>query len=101
MELEDKQFLIDNINNYDTAKSGFIRNLDLEIFKKYESLYRKYLDPSFVLVLWCGFCRMDMVLRLYTYYEKLPIEEIKNDDVIISFITEEPKKSKRKPKTNG
>jgi hypothetical protein len=46
---------------------------------------------------------MEMVMRLYSYYITLPLLEFdkKEDDTIITFITEEPKKRGRKPKSNG
>jgi len=76
MELEHRKFLKDNYNNYETAISGYLRNLDLTLMRTYEHIYRTYVDPSFILTIWCGHCRMDMVLRLYNYYNSLPIENI-------------------------
>ena len=109
MELVHRQYLKEHYNNYETALSGFLRNLDLSIMKMYEHIYRTYIDPNFILTIWCGNCRMDMVLRLYKYYESLPIEnqisekgekgekgEVLDNQQII-----EPKKRGRKPKTNG
>lgn len=103
MELEHRAFLKEHYNNYQTALSGYVRNLDLDILKMYEHIYRKYLNPTFILTIWCGSCRMEMVMRLYTYYTTLPLLEFdkKEDDIIINFITEEPKKRGRKPKANG
>jgi hypothetical protein len=95
MELEHRQYLKEHYNNYETALSGYVRNLDLSIMKMYEHIYRTYIDPSFILTIWCGNCRMDMVLRLYAYYEKA-LEQ----DLTMTQITE-PKKRGRKPKTNG
>jgi len=110
MELEHRKFLKDNYNNYETAISGYLRNLDLSLMKTYEHIYRTYVDPNFILTIWCGHCRMDMVLRLYNYYNSLPeikkenLIELTNDnfeeDTIISFITEQPIK-KTKNKKNG
>ena len=94
MELEHRQYLKEHYNNYETALSGYVRNLDLSIMKMYEHIYRTYIDKGFILTLWCGNCRMDMILRLYAYYESLPIENIET-------IIEEPKKRGRKPKSNG
>lgn len=102
MELEYKEFLKEHYNNYETAKSGYVRNLDLPILKMYEHIYRTYIDPNFILTIWCGACRMEMVLRLYKYYENLPIEtnegciKYPEEEIVI-----EPKKRGRKPKTNG
>jgi len=106
MELIDRQFLKEHYNNFETAKSGFLRNLDLNIMKTYEHIYRKYIDHNFILTIWCGNCRMDMVLRLYAHYEKVlhqdetmmqtPVNLFEQSEVINI-----PKKRGRKPKTNG
>jgi hypothetical protein len=75
MELEHKQFLKEHYNNYETALSGYIRDIDNDILRKYEDIYKKYVDAGFILTIWCGSCRMDLVLRLYRYYESLPKDE--------------------------
>jgi hypothetical protein len=65
--------------------------------KTYESLYRKYIDPNFILTIWCGNCRMDMVVRLYAHYHKV----LNEDNLLMQSEITEPKKRGRKPKTNG
>lgn len=75
MELEHREFLKEHYNNYKTAVSGFIRDIDASILRKYEDIYKTYVDAGFILTIWCGGCRMDLILRLYRYYESLPIEE--------------------------
>ena len=52
MELKDRLYLKEHYNNYETAKSGYLRNLDLEIMKTYERIYREYIDPRFILTIW-------------------------------------------------
>jgi len=74
MELEHRAFLKEHYINYETALSGYVRNLDLPILKMYEHIYRTYLNPTFVLTIWCAACRMEMIMRLYAYYVSLPIE---------------------------
>jgi thiol-disulfide isomerase/thioredoxin len=74
MELEHREFLKEHYNNYETALSGYVRNLDLPVLKMYEHIYKTYINPTFILTIWCGDCRMEMILRLYRYYESLPIE---------------------------
>jgi hypothetical protein len=91
MELVHRQFLNEHYNNYETAKSGYVRNLDLSIMKMYEQIYRAYIDPNFILTIWCGNCRMDMVLRLYAHYEKVLLQ----DNLLILAVT---KKRGRKTK---
>ena len=95
MELEHREFLKEHYNNYENALSGYARNLDLPILKMYEHIYRTYLNPTFILTIWCGGCRMEMLLRLYAYYIKLPELEVKEE------IINESKKRGRKPKSNG
>lgn len=75
---EHRDFLDANIGNYETAKNGFIRNLELPELQMYEHIYRLYLDPNFLLSVWCGNCKFDMIMRLYKWYEK-QIHEIQDD----------------------
>ncbi len=93
MEIEHQNWLEANIENWETAKNGFIRNLELDVLKMYEHIYRLYLDKNFVLTVWCGACKMDMITRLYTWYEQQPKSS--------ALVIEEPKKRGRKPKSNG
>ena len=71
MELKHREFLKEHYHNYETALSGYLRNLDLPVLKMYEDIYRTYIDAGFILTIWCAFCRMDMILRLYKHYENL------------------------------
>lgn len=119
---EHRDWLDANIGNYETAKNGFIRNLELPDLQMYEHIYRTYLDPNFLLSVWCGACKFEMIMRLYKWYEQQPkptqnifshidvskLEDI-SDRVEIKDIPEgievtlksEPKKRGRKPKANG
>jgi hypothetical protein len=65
--------------------------------KTYEAIYRRYIDPNFILTLWCGNCRMDMVVRLYAHYHKV----LNEDNLLMQSEIIVPKKRGRKPKTNG
>lgn len=100
---EHRNWLEANIGNYETAKNGFIRNLELSELQMYEHIYRLYLDPNFLLSVWCGACKYEMIMRLYKWYEQQPksLQIENNEEVIITFIVEEPKKRGRKPKKNG
>jgi hypothetical protein len=103
IKAEHRDWLEANIGNYESAKNGYIRNLEFAELQMYEHIYRLYLDPNFLLSVWCGSCKYEMIMRLYKWYEQqpksLPIEN--NEEVIITFIVEEPKKRGRKPKNNG
>jgi len=95
MEIEHRKFLDDHVGNWHTVQNGYVRNIDLDILKMYEHIYRKYMSADFILTVWCGNCIFDMIKRLYTWYEAQP-----NDDLVITFITDEVKKPKNKKK-NG
>ena len=91
MEIEHRKFLDDHVSNWHTVQNGYVRNIDLDILKMYEHIYRKYMSPDFILTVWCGNCIFDMIKRLYTWYEAQP-----NDDLVITFITDEVKKPKKR-----
>ncbi len=96
---EHREYLDANIGNYETAKNGFIRNLELPDLQMYEHIYRTYLDPNFLLSVWCGACKFEMIMRLYKWYEQQPKESIA---VIEEPIAQtETKKRGRKTKANG
>ena len=78
MELEHREFLKEHYNNYETALSGYVRNLDLPVLKMYEHIYRLYLDPNFIVSVWCGSCKFEMIMRLYRWYEQKNEQETIN-----------------------
>jgi hypothetical protein len=96
---EHREWLDANIGNYETAKNGFIRNLELPDLQMYEHIYRTYLDPNFLLSVWCGACKFEMIMRLYKWYEQQPKENIAVIEEPI--VQTEIKKRGRKPKANG
>jgi len=96
---EHREYLDANIGNYETAKNGFIRNLELPELQMYEHIYRTYLDPNFLLSVWCGACKFEMIMRLYKWYEQQPKENIAVIEEPI--VQTETKKRGRKPKANG
>jgi hypothetical protein len=122
---EHREWLDANIGNYETAKNGFIRNLELPDLQMYEHIYRTYLDPNFLLSVWCGACKFEMIMRLYKWYEQqpksLPIENNFYANIDVSKLKDisdrvelketpegievtlkpEIKKRGRKPKING
>ena len=96
---EHRDFLDANIGNYESAKNGYIRNLELPDLQMYEHIYRTYLDPNFLLSVWCGACKFEMIMRLYKWYEQQPKENIAVIEEPI--VQTETKKRGRKPKANG
>ena len=83
MTQQEKDFMEQNINNYHTIQSGYVRNLDISILLQYETIYKKYLDANFVLTKWCSDCVFDTLKRLYSYYLSLPQEEIQSLDTFV------------------
>ena len=98
---EHREYLDANIGNYETAKNGFIRNLELPDLQMYEHIYRTYLDPNFLLSVWCGACKFEMIMRLYIWYEQQPKQKEIIKEIQLEVIITEPKKRGRKPKING
>jgi hypothetical protein len=96
MTKEEKQFMQDNILNYETIKSGYVRNLDLPILQMYEHIYRKYLDANFVLTKWCSDCVYTTLKRLYEYYINLPIDTPTIEEQIAILEYEDFKKEMKK-----
>jgi hypothetical protein len=50
----------------------------LDILKMYEHIYRKYMNPDFILTVWCSHCIFDMIKRLYEWYDIQPQPKKKN-----------------------
>jgi len=104
---EHRDFLDANIGNYESAQNGYIRNLDLPELQMYEHIYRLYLDPNFLLSVWCGACKFEMIMRLYNWYvaQPKPTENIEGnyfyETPVEIVLNQQPKKRGRKPKTNG
>lgn len=106
MVKEHRDYLEAEKANWEMVQNGYVRNLDLPLLKMYEHIYRLYLDPNFILTVWCSNCVMDMIRRLYKHYQSLPTENIvfenipsENDQRLgIELIKPEPKKRGRKPK---
>ena len=69
MTQQEIQFLVENKINFESVKLGFTRNIPFDVLGQYEAIYRKYLDPQFVLTYWCGSCVFDMIERLITFCE--------------------------------
>ena len=92
MEQSEKDFLEANIINYHTiSQAGFVRNIDIEVLNMYEMLFRKYLNPTYLM---CKYCKDDVfsaLEKLYQYYLSLPQEEVQS-------LVQKPKKRGRPKK---
>ena len=72
MEIEHRNYLDLHRPNYEMVQNGYVRNIDLDILKMYEHIYRKYMNPDFILTVWCSHCIFDMIKRLYEWYDLQP-----------------------------
>lgn len=75
MTQQDKEFIQENIINFESVRIGFLRNIPLDVLNGYETIYRKYLDANYILTAWCSACVMDMMKRLIMFYDSLPQEQ--------------------------
>lgn len=84
MTQSDKDFIKENIINFDSVRIGFLRNIPIHILNRYESLYRQYLDPNFILTAWCSACVMDMMKRLIMYWDYInDLPEVEQEETPI------------------
>jgi len=98
---EHRDWLDANIGNYETAKNGYIRNLELPDLQMYEHIYRIYLDPNFLLSVWCGNCKYEMIMRLYKCYEQQPVPTYYNKEPVEFVLNQQPKPKRKYTKKNG
>ena len=68
---QDIKFIQDNIINFESVALGYTRNLDHAVLNEYHQIYKRSLDPSYVLNAWCGGCVFDMLKRLKHHYENV------------------------------
>ncbi len=104
MEQNEKDFLEANIINYHTiSQAGFVRNIEVPILNEYEALYRKYLNPTYIM---CKYCKDDIfgaLERLYQYYLSLPQEQVQSlvkesVDTVQNYVQENVQKKRGRPK---
>ena len=77
MEIEHSKYLDLHRPNYEMVQNGYVRNIDLDILKMYEHIYRKYMNPDFILTVWCNYCIFNMIKRLYEWYDEWYAEQPK------------------------
>jgi hypothetical protein len=100
MTQEDEKFIEDNIYNFECVKIGFMKNLPLHILVGYEQIYRRYLDPGFILTSWCSSCVSSMMKRLIIFWDEYEAKKVLDAEVVqesVQVLT--PKKKGRPFKT--
>lgn len=104
MEQNEKDFMEGNIINYHTiSQAGFVRNIEVPILNEYEALYRKYLNPTYIM---CKYCKDDIfgaLERLYQYYLSLPQDQVQSlvqesVDPVQNYVQENVQKKRGRPK---
>ena len=69
MDKVDKDFLKEHIEiYYSLINGGYVRNLEQEILKRYEAIYRKYLNKTYVMCMYCKEDVLGCIKRLYLFY---------------------------------
>lgn len=63
------EFLEANKMNFETVAVGFVRNLSEPILNEYHTIYKKYIDSSYILTAWCSNCVFKMIERLADWYK--------------------------------
>jgi hypothetical protein len=98
MEIEHRNYLDLHRPNYEMVQNGYVRNIDLEILKMYEHIYRKYVSDNYVLTVWCSHCIFDLVKRLYEWYDLQPKPKKDNPKQMNGIESEAPFVKTRKRK---
>ena len=98
MTQEDEKFIQDNIYNFECVKIGFMKNLPLHILVGYEQIYRRYLDPGFILTSWCSSCVSSMMKRLIIFWDEYEAKKVLDAEVVEEPV-QVPKKKGRPFKT--
>jgi hypothetical protein len=71
MDKVDKDFLELHIDNYNSlVNGGYVRNLESYILKGYEAIYRKYLNKTYVMCMYCKEDVLGTIRRLYEFYHQ-------------------------------
>jgi hypothetical protein len=83
MTQTDKDFIQEHIINFESVRIGFLRNIPIHILNGYESIYRRYLDPNYILTAWCSACVMDMMKRLIQYWDYVNEQKEEAEEVIV------------------
>ena len=74
----DKNFIKEHIINFESVRIGFLRNIPIDVLNRYETIYRTYLDPNYILTAWCSACVMDMMKRLLAYWDDVNVEKVES-----------------------
>ena len=72
MDKIDLDYLELHIENHHSLEGGgYIRNLEPDILKGYEAIYRKYLNKTYVMCMYCKEDVIGCIKRLYVLYHQI------------------------------
>lgn len=69
MTQQEIEFIHQNMENFSTARLGYVRNLGKPTLIEYENIYKKYINSSFVLTYWCSGCVLSMMKDLVKFWD--------------------------------
>jgi hypothetical protein len=97
MKQEDLQVLERHFIKYYTfVKSQYITNFNKEVYNELIGIYTEYVSKKNNFSHWCSSCRVDLIVKLYTWYissqpngkewEKAQIEKIEGKKVVTPIV---------------
>lgn len=57
-----------------TVKHGYVRNLDRDKLQQFENIYKRVINPAFVLCFHCSTDVLNMIRELYEAFEATQVE---------------------------
>jgi hypothetical protein len=95
-------FLEANIENFETTRLGYVRNIPKETLQQYESIYKEYINADFVLTYWCSGCVLGMMKDLVKYYDAQQNvqKQRDNSETDAEFVVRKQKTKKKKDASN-
>jgi hypothetical protein len=72
----DRDFIISHKVYFDQARMKFLHGFAPGTMDRFYEIYKRYINPGYVLTPWCSECVIDMVSRLGVWYNDLRDQEL-------------------------
>ena len=72
----DRDFIESHTVYFQQAKMKFLHGFAPGTMDRFYEIYKRYINPGYVLTPWCSECVIDMVSRLGSWYSHLRHEEL-------------------------
>ena len=72
----DRDFIESHKVYFDQARMKFLHGFAPGTMDRFYDIYKRYINPGYVLTPWCSECVIDMVARLGTWYNDLRDQEL-------------------------